>query len=184
MRTASIVHTTSERGNAFIEFALCMLPFFALVFGIIDVSMVLFIKNDFQNAVREGVRYGITYNTAYGGTTYSSQTAAIKAVVEHYSVGFLRPANDSTYIQVNYYLPNNLSTAASQAGLPQTMPNGTVVNYVNQTGNVVEVRIQGFPWNWMVPMPGFAAGLGLTLSASASDVLQGLPVGVFTPPSP
>ena len=58
------------------------------------------------------------------------------------------------------------------------------VSYANQPGNVVEVTIPTYPLLWMVPINGFSAGsqvtdlsgnhgLGLTLSASAADVLGG-----------
>jgi hypothetical protein len=77
-------------------------------------------------------------------------------------------------------------------------PSGTTsitINYVNQPGNVVEVTIPSFPLLWMVPIKGFSAGsqvtdsngnvgLGLTLSASSTDVLGGLTQGTTIPPSP
>ncbi len=173
-----------ERGNAFVEIALGALPFFAIMFGIMDFSLVMFINNTLQLAVREGVRFAITYNTSYNGTSYGSQTQAVQAVVKANSMGFLNGSASTSYIHVNYYLPNNLSTPVTASALPQTMADGTVVTSVNQMGNVVEVEIRNFPWNWMVPLPGFAAGTGMTLRASSSDVLQGLPVGVFLPPAP
>lgn len=178
-----IVGKANERGNVLIEMALGILPFMALFFMIMDVSLVMFVNNTIQLAVREGVRYAITYNTTYNGVTYGSQTQAIQAVVQANSMGFLSGANGS-YIRVNYYLPNNLSTPVTASNLPQTMPDGTVVNWVNQRGNVIEIQARNYPWNWMVPLPGIAAGRGITLSAASSDVMQGLPVGVFTPPAP
>jgi len=72
----------------------------------------------------------------------------------------------------------------STCQLPQTLTNGTVVNYANQPGNVVQVVISGYPWNWMAPMPGYYAGKGLTLGATSVDVLGGLAVGTLVPPSP
>jgi len=173
----------SQGGNAFIEMSLGFLPFFALIFGILDFSLAIFINNTLQDAAREGVRYAITYNTTYKGTSYASQTQAVQAVVESLSMGFLTGSNGPTYIKVNYYLPNNLSTPATNAGLPVTV-NGVYIQYLNQTGNVVEVQIKNFPWNWMVPLGGYMPGQGLTMSATASDVLQGYPVGSFAPPTP
>jgi Flp pilus assembly protein TadG len=69
------------------------------------------------------------------------------------------------------------------------------INYANQPGNVVEVTIPSFPMLWMVPITGFSAGsqvtdlngnkgLGLTLSASSTDVLGGLQQGTTVPPNP
>ena len=79
-----------------------------------------------------------------------------------------------------------------------TTPSGTTsitIKYANQPGNVVEVTIPSFPLLWMVPIAGFSAGsqvtdsngnkgLGLTLSASSTDVLGGLQQGTTIPPNP
>ena len=181
----------SQGGNAFIEMTLGFVPYFALLWGIMDFSLAVFIYSTLQNAAREGVRYAITYNTTYNGTTYGTQTDAIKAVVQSYSVGFLSGTTGASYINVNYYLPNNLSTPATQAGLPQTV-NNVYIQYLNQTGNVVEVQIAGVPWSWMAGLDPKSQGTGvgfnkrasLTLNTSASDVLEGYPVGSLTPPSP
>jgi Flp pilus assembly protein TadG len=172
-------------GHVMLEAALAFMPFCALIFGIADFSMVMFIDSTFQNAVRQGVRFGITYSLAYNGTTYTSQTAAIQAVVEGNTAGWLTSAATSgpAYIQVNYYTPDNLSTPANTGQLPKTV-NGVVITSLNQSGNVLEVKIVNYPWNWMVPLPNYMPGHGLTLTASSVDVMQGLPVGTTTPPSP
>jgi hypothetical protein len=95
----------------------------------------------------------------------------------------LNSTNGPTYIQVNYYTPDNLSTPATSGQLPKTV-NGVIITSLNQSGNVLEVKIVNFPWNWMVPLPNYMPGRGLTLTASSVDVLQGLPVGMTSPPSP
>jgi Flp pilus assembly protein TadG len=173
----------SQGGNAFIEMSLGFLPFFALIFGILDFSLAIFVNNTLQEAAREGVRYAITYNTTYKGTSYASQTLAIQAVVESNSMGFLTTSNGTSYVKVNYYLPNDLSTPAKTSDLPKTV-NNVYIQYLNQTGNVVEVQVNNFPWNWMVPLGGYMPGKSLTMSSAASDVLQSYPVGTFSPPSP
>jgi Flp pilus assembly protein TadG len=181
-----------QGGNFFVEMGLGFLPFFALLFGIMDFSLAIFISNTLQNAVREGSRYAITYNVTYQGTTYSSQTDAVKAVVESFSMGFLNDSNKG-YINVNYYLPNDLSTPATTSSVtPPVTVNGVLISYLNQTGNVVEVQVKQFPWNWMVPLggwgggvgPGAMPGKGITMSAVASDVLQSYPVGAADPTKP
>jgi Flp pilus assembly protein TadG len=161
--------------------SLGFLPFCALIFGIMDFSLAIFISNTLQGAAREGVRYGITFNTTYNGTSYASQTLAVQAVVKSFSMGFLNDSNVATYVKVNYYLPNNLSTPAKTSDLPVTV-NGVYIQYLNQTGNVVEVQVKNFPWNWMVPLGGYMPGTGLTMNAAAADVMQSYPVGSFAPP--
>lgn len=173
----------SQSGNVMIETALGLLPYLAIVFGIMDFSLLIGIESAFHNAVRQGVRFGITYSLNYNGTPYTSQTDAIRAAVQDASLGFINNTNVTTYVQVNYYLPNNLSTPATAANLPQVV-NSVNITALNQPGNVLEVKIAGFPWNWMVPMPGFMPGTGATVNASALDVLQGLPIGTTVPPAP
>ena len=166
-----------------VEMALSFLPFFALIIGIADFSMAAFMSGLFQDAVREGTRFAITYNLTYNGTTYTSQTAAIRAVVINNSLGFITSSNVANYVVVNYYTPDNLSTPATAGQLPKVV-NGVNIQYLNQSGNVVAVSVQSYPWNWMVPLPNFMPGTGLTLSALSLDVLQPLPVGQSVPPSP
>ena len=47
----------SQRGNQLVEVALIFLPLCALLFGIFDFSVAIFMRATMQNAVREGVRY-------------------------------------------------------------------------------------------------------------------------------
>jgi Flp pilus assembly protein TadG len=165
----------------------------ALMLGIMDFSFSIFMQSSFQNATREAVRFGITYNLVYNGTTYTSQTAAMTAVAQNNSFGFLSTAltlpdgtTGASKIEVNYYFPDNLSAPATSSALPHTTTTtpSYIITNLNQTGNVIEVRVNNYPWNWMVPLPNFMPGKGITLSASSLDVLEGLPVGTFTYPSP
>ena len=169
MSTRPIRRGRRQNGNAVLEGSLVFLPFFALVFGIADFS----------------------YNLTFQGTTYSSQTAAVKAVMYAGTFGFITSSNDTTnhYVQVNYYFPDNLSTPATcVSGCNHTWTDSkgqtTTINYENQPGDVVEVRVVGYPWNWMVPLNNFMPGKSITLGAEAVDVLQGLPPGTSTPPAP
>ncbi len=181
-----------QKGNTIVEMALGFLPLMALALGIMDFSFSIFMQSSFQNATREAVRFGITYNLTYNGTTYGSQTAAMDAVAQNNSFGFLSGAltlsdgsTANTKLQVNYYFPDNLSTPATVSQLPYTTTTtpSYVITALNQTGNVLEVRVNQYPWNWMVPLPNFMPGKSINVSASSLDVMEGLPVGVFTYPA-
>jgi Flp pilus assembly protein TadG len=180
-----------ESGNAMLEGALYFLPLMALIFGILDFSMALFITGVLQESARDACRFTTTYNLTYNGTTYTSQTLAAKAAVYNESFGFINATNDAAnhYVQVNYYFPDDLTTAATCATncdhtWTDSKGNTSTVNYDNQPGDVVEVRVVGFPWNWMVPLPGFMPGKGITLGAEAADILQSLPSTLSAPPAP
>jgi Flp pilus assembly protein TadG len=172
-----------------VEFGLVWLPLFCLLFGIVDVSFIIFVRTMFQSAVREGVRFAITYSLNYNGQTCTSQTQCVQYVLQGNTLGFLAGTVNgqagTSYIQVNYYSKDNLSTPLQQNSLPVTLSDGTVVKYLNQTGNLIEVQIRNYPWKWFVPLPtNYLAGSGMQISVSASDVLQGLPIGQTVPPSP
>jgi hypothetical protein len=173
----------------------------ALFLGIVDVAFGMYAQATLSAATREGARYAITYSASCSG----SQAGCIAQVVRNNAIGL--PAGlASTYITVNYYTTNNLATpvmacsngtcttnsvcgssgnaACTNGSLNITLANGNIVNYVNAPGNVVEVVISGYPWNWLIPMPGYSAGTGVTLRAASVDVLGGLAVGTSTPPTP
>lgn len=202
----------AQRGNTILDSALCFLPMMAMFFGVIDVCYAVSIQSLLSQAVRAGSRWAITYSSTYNGNTCTSQATCIAQVVQANAVGFLAGTKIDS-VTVNYYISNNLTTpimscnsgTCTQAASP-TLPytytvattTGTTsmtINYANQPGNIVEVTIPSFPLVWMVPIKGFSAGqqvtdlngntgLGLTLSASAADVLGGLQQGTIVPPTP
>jgi Flp pilus assembly protein TadG len=186
----------SQRGTSILESALIFLPLMAFCLGIVDVSWAVFIQSTLTTATREGTRFAITYGSSYNGTSCAaSQSACVVQVVQGNAIGMPTALNTS-YITVNFYTTNDLTNPveACNAGacstsvctvstcmLPQTLTNGTVVTYANQPGNVVEVVVTGYPWNWLAPMPGISAGTGVTLSARSVDVLGGLAPGTLAP---
>jgi Flp pilus assembly protein TadG len=202
-----------QRGNTVLESALCFLPMMAMFFGIIDVCYAVSIQSLFSQAVRAGSRFAVTYSANYGATSCaSSQAACVAKVVQDNAVGFLAGTKINSLV-VNYYISNNLTTPVMTCTLTTCTATGTpvlpytytvatttgttsmTINYANQPGNIVEVSIPSYPMLWMVPIKGFSAGsqvtdfsgtkgLGLTLSASAADVLGGLQVGTNIPPAP
>jgi len=182
-----------------LEAALIFLPMMAMFFGIVDISFAVFVQSTLNSAAREGTRFAVTFSSSYNGTSCaSSQATCISQVVQDNATGFLSGGR-SSYITVNYYTANDLSNpvnscnggtctlnpaGAGTATLPQTLSNGTVVSFANQPGNIVEVSIAGYPWNWLVPIRGYSGGTGITMSADSMDVLNALAVGVTTPPTP
>jgi Flp pilus assembly protein TadG len=157
-----------ERGDTFIELALVLLPLMALMLAIIDFSMPIFLKSTFSAAVREGCRFGITYNLTFNGTTYTSQTAAIKAVVQNYSMGFLSGTGGANYIAVKYYSPvSPYGELTGQAG-------------ANNGGNILEVSVNNYSFTPIAPI--WRSGNPFSISAISSDRLETLPAGT-TPPA-
>src|SRR2546423_9165785 len=85
-----------ERGNSFIEMSLIFIPLCAIIFFTLDISLMIFRKAVFQHAVREGVRWGVTYSSTYNGSPCSGQDACMKQVVMDNSLGFVSNASQVT----------------------------------------------------------------------------------------
>ncbi len=151
-------------GNAMLEWALVLLPTMALITCFFDVSYAFFSWSTIQNAVREGARYAITFQTMTG----KGQDDSIKTTVAANSMGLVTFAGG--LINVNYF-----TQAAPNTAIPA--PNGNVPN------NIVEVSIQNYPLNWMIPISGtivspFRSTSPASVTVYSSDILNGFPAGV------
>lgn len=151
-----------QRGNQLVEVSLVFLPLFAILLALIDFSTALFLRGAMQNAVREGVRYAVTYQTAGG----QCQDASIKAVVKASAAGFLSAADVDSKIKVRYYNPANLTTEVTGVGS-------------NAPGNVVEIGVEGFSWGWIAPL--WRSASPFHINVYAADRMEGLAGGVSPP---
>jgi Flp pilus assembly protein TadG len=155
-------------GNAMLEGVFTILPTFALIFAFVDFGLLLFRWATLQNAVREGCRYAITFQTANG----AGQDASIEAIVQQFAMGIVKTADSPQDIFVKYYSPTNLNTAIASGG--------------NVPGNIVEISVQGVSWSWIAPLSGsygggvpfFRSTTPITLNIYSSDILGGYPAGV------
>jgi Flp pilus assembly protein TadG len=143
-----------EKGQAALETALILLPLCALGFALLDYSLAIFVQNVLRNAVREGARFAITQQTGSGG-----QDAAIKAIVQSKSLGFL---SDPSTISITDYDKTTLQ-AVTGAG-------------TNAQGNVCVVTITAFPWVALAPLWRNA---GYSFTASSADVFEAPPNGIL-----
>jgi hypothetical protein len=146
-----------RRGNTVIETALILLPMLALLFAIVDYGIVVFLQSTFQHAVREGVRYAVTYQTIGG----MGHDASIRHVVLRQSMGFLRGRENA--VKIRYFDPNTFQE------VPYNLP-----------GNVIEVSIEGYEHRWLAALWRAAGKIHIT--ARAADRMEGLPTGASPPP--
>lgn len=159
-------------GNTLLEIVFTLLPTFAFLFAFIDYGLLLFRWTTLQNAVREGCRYAITFQTNPYGTSNLGQDASIEAVVQQFAMGIVSTTDNPQDIFVKYYSPSNVNTAIASGG--------------NVPGNIVEVSVQGVSWSWLAPLSGSYGGnvpfyrstTPITLNVYSSDVLGGYPAGV------
>jgi Flp pilus assembly protein TadG len=144
-----------QKGSAMVESGLVFLPLIALLFALMDFSIILFVQNVLHHAVREGVRFAITQQTGAGG-----QDAAIKTIVQRNAFGFL---SDPTKIIITYLDPTTLAPVAGAGS--------------NGQGNVCVVSVASYGWKLMVPILQNSAPINL--SASSSDVMEAPPNGIL-----
>jgi Flp pilus assembly protein TadG len=165
-RKARSQRNRRRSGNALLESVFTILPTFALIFAFVDFGLLLFRWATLQEAVREGCRYAITFQTATG----EGQNASIESIVQQYSMGLVTTADSPQHIFVNYYSVSNLNTPIASGG--------------NVPGNIVEVSVQNISWAWLAPISGtfgsnaFRDTTPIALSVYSSDILGGYPAGV------
>lgn len=148
-----------QRGNAMVEATLVLVPFFAIVLGIIDFGRAFYARTAIQYAVQAGTRYAVTFQTMTG----MCQDASIKEVVRKSSVGFLNSTDIATKTFVRYYKPDTLAETSA-----------------NMPGNIVEVSVEGYQFRWIAPLWRSAAPM--VVLARSSDRMEGLPGGSSGPP--
>ena len=148
----------AERGAELVEFAMVLIPMISLVFLSVDVAWAIYAKAALQEAVREGVRYGVTGQTVNTSTCLDQ---SVRDVVIQYSFGILNTANQ-TDISIAYYAPTNTGTA---------LPTGQAGNTAG--GNILQVSVSGVSLKLLAPF--FVSTAPMTLSTSASDVIEGNP---------
>lgn len=146
-----------QSGNVAIETGMILLPLLALTLAFIDHGLVIFLQSTFQHAVREGVRYAVTYQTMPS----LGHDASIKQVVKANAMGFLAGRDDQ--IKIRYFDPETF------AEVPDNLP-----------GNIIEVSVEGYSHAWIAPL--WRAAGTLAIQARASDRMEGLPTGSSPPP--
>ena len=160
MRGQKRAKSSRRRGSVLVEGALAILPLWAVLFGVVDLSVAIFVQNTVQFAVCQGVRYAVTSQTLTG----MGQDDSIKTVVQGYTLGFLDYLSPDhigkNRIAITYYNPVTM-TAVSGAGS-------------NVGGNIVVVAATGLSWAWMVPLLRSAAPL--TFSVSSADIMEATPL--------
>lgn len=134
----------SQRGSQFVEAALAMLPFTAMLFLVLDTGWGLWVKATLQHAVVEGMRYGVTGQAIPG----QGQVASIQNIVVNQAMGLLN-GFPAVSITVRFYTPSTLAATSS-----------------NASGNVLEVSIVGYPFSPFSSLLKSGAAVPLTLSAA------------------
>jgi Flp pilus assembly protein TadG len=137
-----------------IEVGITVVLLFGLLFLIMDLSMLLFVRTTLQDAAREGVRYGVT-GTQVGGNTYLNDS--IRQVVQDAALGFLSGTAGACKINIAYINPDT-GTAS-----------------IGTQGDVIYVSVNGYNYT---PLGAVLKSADpFSISVSASDILEKCPIG-------
>lgn len=150
----SKLHSRGRRGHALVEAAFVLVPLLALILAIADFGFATFLRATMQHAVREGTRYGVTFQLRTG----KCHDDSIKDVVTEQAMGFLSGATNRERIKVRYYDPDTFEELTTSSA--------------NSPGNILEVSIEGFDYVWMGPL--LRSAIPLSISVRSSDRLEGL----------
>jgi hypothetical protein len=150
----------ARKGSLVLEGAFAILPMLALLFGILDIALAIFVRNTMEFAVRQGVRHAVTSQTMPG----QGHDDSIKTVVEANAMGLLGAldagGDGRDRISIDYYDPSSILPAAGAGS--------------NIGGNIVVVSATGLSWAWMVPLLRDAAPL--QFSVSSADIMEATPI--------
>jgi Flp pilus assembly protein TadG len=155
-----------RKRNPLLESVFTLLPTLALVFAFVDFGLQLSRWATLQEALREGCRYAITFQTVTG----EGRNASIEAVVQQYGMGLVTTTDSPQHSFVNYCTVTNLNTPIASGG--------------NVPGNIVQGSVQNISWAWLAPLSGsFGADAyhdqtPITLGVYSWDILGGYPAGV------
>jgi Flp pilus assembly protein TadG len=168
-------------GHAALESAFTIMPLFGLILAFISFGLNIFKWTTLQNAVREGSRYAITYQTDASG----HQDQSIKNVVQTWSMGFVDASLTGTNQQifVRYYDPS--TTIAPANAISDPPPTGTAAG--NSSGRIVVVSVENIPLTWVTPIlfagyNGYMTAPTFKLNLYAANMMGGLPFGVSAVP--
>ena len=143
----------AQRGAAMFEVALVLLPMLGLMFLLMDVAFLVYVRNTLQHAVREGVRFAVTSRTLPN----MGHDASIRTVVIRESMGLL-DQQDAERIQIRYFDPETLE--------PTTL---------NLGGNIVEVSIENYPYQPLSVL--YRSRSPILITVRASDRMEAQPLG-------
>lgn len=150
----------SESGSVAMEFALTAIPFFTLLFAIIEAGMIFFINAELDNALSDVARL---IRTGEAQTTSMTATQLIQNVCDE----VVMVSNCTTNVKIDV---RTFSTFASVNFPPPVDADGNIVNTLQfsmgNAGDIVLIRIY-YIWNIVSPLP-----IGLANNTAGTRLIQ------------
>jgi Flp pilus assembly protein TadG len=136
-----------ERGSTVVEFAICAVLLFTVLFGIMDFSRALYTYHFLSNAAREATRYAIV------------RGADCNAIV---------PGCPATNSSITTYVQTNLAASSSGLITPSNITATTTWTPNNSQGSTVKVQLQ-YVFQFILP---FLPSSGITMQSTSQMVIS------------
>lgn len=173
-KTGSGKRFHGQRGAEALGGAFVMMLLLPLMFLIVDIAWGVFVKVTLQHAVREGVRYAITSQTATDSQGVNmGHLGSIKSQTIAAAGGIL--AGQEHKVSVSFFTPDTLTEDTSATR--------------NRGGNVVMVNIENFEYRPLIPVYTIGEWQKLEIredppmliTVHAADRMESCPLGVCAP---
>jgi Flp pilus assembly protein TadG len=125
------------------EFTLILLPLLAILFTLLDTAWAIFAKSTLQQAVRNGVRSGITI-TSLQATGGQCMTDMVKSTVQGDARGLLNGTAGMAKIKVHYFAPPAPNSTGPVTDV-STLGSG------NTPGNIMQVSVENYSLMPLLP---------------------------------
>jgi Flp pilus assembly protein TadG len=139
----------ARRGSAAVEFALVVLPFFLLTFGLAEVAMIGFAQTSLNFAVSEVARQIRTGQAQLGGVTESEIKTQLCSELNN----FIVMSCDGLYLDVNRF--DSFTNASS--GVASPVQNGQFQDpgFAYSPGSSSDIVVVRAYYRWKVMTPLF-----------------------------
>jgi len=141
---------SDERGQNTLEAAICMTLFLMVLFGLIELSFVLYTYHAVAESAREGTRYAIVHGSACTPSGCTASASTIESYVE--GLGLL---NASAMSVTTTWSAGTQSTCSPSASC-------------NNPGNLVQVSVQ-----YQIPLVlPFVKSTNVTMSSTSQMIIS------------
>jgi Flp pilus assembly protein TadG len=151
-----------QSGNELVEFALSMVIFFTVIFGIIDCSRALYADHYVAYVANEATRYAMVRGSSWQGTSCTTpSTFSCDATASNIT-------NMVTSITPLGFVASNLSVTSTWPGTTPTGSACATTNGVNSPGCIVQVTVK-YSFNFVLPfLPANTLNLQSTSAVAIS----------------
>lgn len=130
------IDRATNRGQATVEMALVMGILLLLIFGIIEVSRLIFINSEIDNAAREGAQYASLHPTVTGAYLKSTVIGPKMAAIDQSKFVVDQPvSNGCSFCPISVTVRYTFTSFVPVLNLVNLQLNSTSTKLIENTGN-------------------------------------------------